>query len=477
MCAALCGCMVGPDFEKPKADKLLGESYSKKADNKADNQTLAAWWKTFGDDELNSLIERALSQNLDLEIAKYRVLQARANLGITQSSLLPVVDLNAAMAEKTKNTMINKASPTYSAGLTSSWEIDVFGATRREIESKIALYEAAFASQAASRISIAAEVADCYFKYRATQICLIITKKNLQTQKNTCQITQQRRNNGFVSELDVVRAQAQVESTMSEIPTLESTLKTAQNALELLLAVKSGSLKDELEGTPAKLPDLENYIPYGVPAELLERRPDIIAAEYDFRQAMAQIGVAQADLLPKFSITGSISYQAPDIGNMFQNQYGTWSVGPNISWNIFNAGKTLFNIERQKTAAKEYEAKWKQTVLTAAKEVEDGIVSSQKSRQKIDILIELVRKNQKAFDISKKLYSEGELEFLDLLETQRSLLTSEQNLVNNRKNLISDFISLYKALGGGWSIDDINRQKEDLQKYIIFTDGNSLSLF
>ena len=295
--------------------------------------------------------------------------------------------------------------------------------------------------------------------------------------KNTCQITQQRRNNGFVSELDVVRAQAQVESTMSEIPTLESTLKTAQNALELLLAVKSGSLKDELEGTPAKLPDLENYIPYGVPAELLERRPDIIAAEYDFRQAMAQIGVAQADLLPKFSITGSISYQAPDIGNMFQNQYGTWSVGPNISWNIFNAGKTLFNIERQKTAAKEYEAKWKQTVLTAAKEVEDGIVSSQKSRQKIDILIELVRKNQKAFDISKKLYSEGELEFLDLLETQRSLLTSEQNLVNNRKNLISDFISLYKALGGGWSIDYINNQKKDLQKYIIFTDGDSLSLF
>lgn len=467
----LSGCMVGPDFEKPKSGNLLNDSWNDEQNiNSTHNAELSQWWKSFNDAELNSLIERALAQNLDLEQTKYRVLQARASLGMSQSALLPTIDASAAMSERTLTGIHDVAKPSYSAGMSSSWEIDIFGGTRRQVEANIALYNASFASEAASRISLIAQVAESYFQYRATQIAIEITKKNLETQKVTYKITQQRKENGLVSELDVVRAGAQVESTSAEIPVLEITLEQARHSLEYLLALNSGALRDELESTVAFLPDLEKYIPLGIPAQLLERRPDIIVAEYNFKEAVAKIGVAKADFFPKFSIKGNIAYQAPDVGNMFQSQYGTWSVGPNISWNLLNSGKTTFNVEKQKAYAKEYEAKWKASVLTAAKEVEDSLIASQKNREKINMVISLVKMNQKAFDLSKRLYSEGELEFLDLLETQRSLLTSEQNLVSSRKNIISNFIALYKALGGGWSMDEITKEKEELREGILFTE-------
>ena len=179
---------------------------------------------------------------------------------------------------------------------------------------------------------------------------------------------------------------------------------------------------------------------------------------------------AEADFYPKFFINGSISYEAPKIGNIVKSQYGTWSVGPSATWNIFQAGKTVFNVEMQKGVVAQMGANWKSAVLTAIKEVEDALVASAKERERIGYINRLVENNRKAFDLSSTLYSEGEIEFLDLLVSQRSMLQSEQNQISSRQLFISHIISLYKSLGGGWTMEDL---KDDPQKteWLFFKDS------
>ena len=211
------------------------------------------------------------------------------------------------------------------------------------------------------------------------------------------------------------------------------------------------------------LPALEKYIPISVPAELLERRPDIIAAEYKLHAATAKIGNARADYYPKFSITGNISYEAPKIGNIVQNQYGSWSVGPNVSWNIFQAGKTVYNVKLQEALTREAGVNWEDAVLTAIKEVEDALVSAEKERARIEHLNRMVENYRKAFELSRELYTQGEIEFIDLLEAQRSMLSSAQNQVLSRKDFIGYIIMLDTSLGGGWTEADVADEPENLE--------------
>ena len=466
LCAAsLCGCMVGPDFESPDA-KFLPEKYSSPADGTSltsaraqalPDEKLAKWWEIFNDPLLESLVERAFKGNLDLAAAKERIAQSRASLGVSQSGFFPSLDANAAFKEGGK---IGRASPTYSMGAAAAWELDVFGGTRRGIEAAVGEYEASIADKCAVKISVAAEVAQAYFLYRCYERELIITKGNLETQKKTYEVTKRRRLSGFESDIDVVRAMSQVESTSAQIPQLESKMILARHSLEILLGLPTGSLEKDLSA-PRDLPRLEEFIPAGVPARLIRRRPDIVRAECKLRAAVAKIGEAQADWYPKFSVTGRIGYEAPDIGKIVQNQYGTWSVGPSISWNVFQAGKTYFNVQLRKAAAREANVSWEKTALTAVKEVEDALVSAAKERARIAHINRVVESNRKAFKLSSKLYEEGEIEFLDLLEAQRSMLSAEQSQISSRQLFISHIISLYKALGGGWSPSDTTDDSED----------------
>lgn len=462
-CAALCGCMVGPDFEKPKAD-ALPEKYSSDGKSVANprepsDAELAEWWAVFGDETLSSLVRRAFEKNFDLATAVAKIKQARATLGITQSGFFPSLDADAGFKQAGK---ISASNHSFSWGADAAWEVDIFGGTRRGIEAAVSDYKAALADKCATKISVAAEVAKNYFLYRGYQQELIITKRNLEAQRKTYNITVKRKSNGFVSDLDVVRAAAQLDSTSAQIPQLESKMLLARHALELLLALPAGSLEKELEA-PRELPILESFVPTGVPAKLVRRRPDILSAENKLHAAVAKIGNAKSDFYPKFFITGQISYQAPDIGKLVQNQYGTWSAGPSASWNLFQAGKTYFNVKLQKAVAEAAGVSWNSAVLAALKEVEDAIVSAQKERERIAHINKLVESNKKAFELSSKLYSEGEIEFLDLLDTQRSMLSSEQSQVSSRRQFVSNIVSLYAALGGGWSESDLQDTEEDSQ--------------
>ena len=271
-------------------------------------------------------------------------------------------------------------------------------------------------------------------------------------QLKTYEITKQRKANGFVSQLDVVRAAAEVSSTNAQLPQIEMNERLALNALELLVGVQNGEL-DSLLAAEKPLPKLESFVPAGVPAELLRRRPDIIVAEHKIHSAVAAVGEAKAGFYPKFSITGTISYDAPRIGNMFNSTYGSWSVGPTMQWNIFQAGKTVNSVKLKEAVVKEANVSWREKVYTAIKEVEDALVSAAKERERIELMNTLVSDNQKAFELSKKLYAAGEIEFLDLLVAQRSLLSSQQNQVESRMEFVNYVVALYKSLGGGWQSD------------------------
>jgi len=446
----LTSCMVGPDFEEPQIE--LPNEFENTHKEKYQIEKLSQWWEIFRDEQLNSLIVRALESNLDLAQARANIAVSRAALGSSQSGLWPTLDANANVTEKSQNGFGNP-STMYGLGLSAGWEIDIFGGIRRDNEATLADYKASMAEEYSLQIMIIAEVAKNYFTYRAYQEALSITKNNLVTQEKTYNITQQRKQSGFVSQLDVVRAAAQMKSTLSQIPSIEKSLAQTRYALELLLGLSSGSLKDELS-EEKEFPELEFFAPIGVPAELVSRRPDVMAASYRMHSASARIGVATADLYPRLSITGTIGYQAPKLGSMVESQYGSWAIGPSVNWDIFRAGKILYNIEGREAALEAAGAYWKKTVLTALKEVEDNLIATNKERERVKYLNALSEHYHKAYELSFKLYSEGEIEFLDLLESQRSLLSAEQSVISSREAFLSNIISLYKALGGGWQPTD-----------------------
>ncbi len=443
-------CAVGPDFEKPKSD--LPESFENSKDKKTKEvsaEEIANWWKIFEDETLNSLIERALENNFDLQIARANLAAARASLGSAQSGLFPTLDANAGMKESGSGTTATK--PSYNAGLSAEWEIDIFGQTRRSIESVEADYLASQADMYAVQISVASEVAQGYYLYRAYQEELKITKENLETQKNTYDVMKRRAEAGTESPLSSVRALAQVNATAAQLPNFETKLLQARYALELLLGLPVGSLKEELKDFKA-MPEFEFIVPETLPAELLSRRPDIIAAEYKIKSASAKIGQAKADFYPKFYLSGDISYRAPSVGNMFETQYGSWSVGPTARWNLFSAGKTYYNVKMQEAITEAAGVSWQKVVYEALKETEDYLLATSKEAERVKLLAESVKENVKAYEMSLKAKDEGYLEFIDLLDVQRTMLSAQQSLAESRRQVLSNIVSLYKAFGGGWEI-------------------------
>ena len=445
--ALLCGCAVGPDYERPNF-KIENNWSEKGLDKEAKN--IADWWKIFGDEQLNSLVERALENNYSIATARTRIQQSRATLGMSTSGLFPTLDASGSYSESGKIAS-GFGRSAYNLGAQASWEIDVFGGTRRDIESKAADYASSLANEAAARIAVAAEVAKNYMNYRCVQEELEITRRNLETQKQTLNVTSRKHKNGFVSEYDVRRSEAQVGSTAAEIPALEMELKQTRYAIEYLLGLQTGALEEELKEVKP-LPMIEDFTPAAsVPADLLKRRPDVISAEFALKSAVAKIGVARADYYPRFFISGNIYYEAGSAASMFNASSGNWSAGPSVSWNIFSAGKTYYNVKYAESAAREAGLSWESTVLNAIKEVEDAMTALSRERERMKLLESVVRSNMRALELSKELEENGEIEFLDLLETQRTLLSSEQNCAISRKNFVTYITDFYLALGGGWN--------------------------
>ncbi|MBI4773782.1 MAG: efflux transporter outer membrane subunit [Deltaproteobacteria bacterium] len=454
------GCTVGPDFRSPEplvpaawAGVLAGTRPLTPAET-----DLARWWSVFDDPILTSLVERAVVSNLDLKQAESGVRQARASRGIAASGLGPSIDAGGSFQRSRspgfagrEGVIRGDASTTnlYQTGFDAGWELDIFGGLRRSVEAAEADLLAAVETRRDVLVTLTAEVARNYVELRAFQQRIDIARRNLRAQQDSARLTRLRFEAGFASGLDVANADAQVATTASQIPLLEASAQQSIYILGVLLGHEPAALLQEL--SPAEdIPAAPPLAPVGIPSDLLRRRPDIRRAEAEIHGATARIGVATADLFPKFSLTGSMGFQSSTSSSLFDWISHFWSFGPSATWRIFDTGKTLSNIELQKALEEQSVIAYRQTVLTALQEVENALVVSTKEQEHREALKDSVVANRKAVELARQLYVEGQTDFLSVLEAQRSLFATEDALTQSNGTLATNLIALYKALGGGW---------------------------
>jgi NodT family efflux transporter outer membrane factor (OMF) lipoprotein len=444
-------CAVGPDYSKPTtatpaAWHGLGTATAPLTSITTPQPAeLVEWWKGFNDQMLTSLVERAIESNLDLRQAEARIRQARAQRGVVASGLWPQVDVTASYS----NSRSGGSQDLFQAGLDATWELDIFGGVRRDVEASQADFQAAVEDRRDVLVSLVAEIGGNYISLRGFQQQIIVARKNLEAQKHTAGITRKRYEAGFVSGLDIANADAQVATTESQIPVLESSAQATIYSLGVLLGREPAALAEELAAEKA-LPLTPPEVPVGLPSDLIRRRPDIRRAEAQLHAATARIGVATADLFPKFSLTGSFGLLSSDISSLGNWSSRFWSYGPTVRWPIFEAGRIRWNIEVQNAVQEQGLTFYEKTVLTALKDVETALVAYAKEQEHLKSLSEAVKYNRRSVDLSMKLYITGKIDFLNVLSAQRSLYTSEDALIQSTGTLATDLIALYKALGGGW---------------------------
>ena len=454
----LTGCAVGPNFKPPQVKvpaNWTGPAPDGQAlPSKTAEKNLVDWWKVFNDPTLTSLVERAVGSNLDLKLAEARVRQARAARGVAVSGIGPAVNASGSYersrslgAAATGNNQTE--SNQYQAGFDAIWELDIFGGVRRGIEAADADLQASIENRRDVLVTLTAEVALNYIELRGFQQRIDIAQQNLKSQENSVDLTQQRFQTGFVSGLDVANAEAQVATISAEIPALEASARQSIHSLSVLLGMEPSSLVEELS-TRAPIPGAPPTVPVGVPSDLLRLRPDIRLAEAQIHASTARIGVAEADLYPQFTLSGSAVLQSRNPGPSFSWSNRIWSFGPSASLPIFDMGRIRSNIKLQETLNEEDLITYQQTVLTALKEVEDSLIASNKEQERRDALIKAVGFNQKSVELSTALYVQGEADFLNVLEAQRSLYTTEDALASSTQTFSTQLVALYKALGGGW---------------------------
>lgn len=457
----LAGCAVGPDYRRPEAEAPPQWSEPLAGGETNSTAQTTEWWKSFQDPELDSLIERAVRSNLDLRIAQARVREARAQYGIASADLGPTVDGSSSYARERQSehqpvlgslplpSGVPFENSVYQAGFDASWEIDVFGGKRRGIQAARAQVSASEFGRRDVLITLLGDVARNYVDLRGYQGRLAIAHENIEAQQKALGITRDRFAKGLASDLDVQQASTVLATTRAEVPTLESSVQASMHRLEVLLGQQPGTLQAELtQASP--IPIRPPLVPVGLPSELLLRRPDIRRAERQLAAATANIGVAKADLFPKFFLTGAAGFESMSAGDWFTGNSRFWSVGPTVQWRIFDAGRIRSNIKVQNARQEQALATYEKTVLTAFEEAENGLVLYAKEQVRRRSLQDAVVSSQKSLQTANQLYTNGLTDFLRVLDAERSLYQAQDALVQSDRAISADLIALYKSLGGGW---------------------------
>ena len=461
----LAGCSVGPDYKEPAlaVPAAWTEAQQKSVDTRP--AELTRWWTAFEDPMLNSLVERAVRSNLDLRVAEARIREARASRAVVASGAWPTVDTSGSYTRsRSSENALNIPSQgggasgiklernLFNAGFDANWEIDVFGGVRRSVEAADAIIEATEYSRRDILVSLLGDVARNYIDLRGAQRRLAVARANLKTQQDSLDLTRVRFDAGLASDLDVARAEAQLNSTASQVPTLESLMKQAAYSLDLLLGLSPGALWKELESEVA-IPNLPAEVLVGLPSDLLRRRPDIRIAERQLAAATAQIGSAVADLFPKFSLTGAAGLQSISASDWLTAGSRYWSIGPTIRWPIFDAGRIRANIEIRNAQQEQAVNQYEQTVLAALGDVEKSLVNYAQEQVRYRTLSDAVAANRRAVQMAQELYIRGLNDYLNVLDTQRALYITETEMAQSEATMASNLVALYKALGGGWQVN------------------------
>lgn len=456
------GCMrVGPDFQPQH--EAWSEHWRSASIEQVTQQgaqpDVRQWWRTFGDPNLEQLITAADAGNGDLKIAGLRVLEARAQLGIALAGRYPQVQQASAdvlYAARKRSDGFNTRSGgywQYGAGFSIGWELDFWGRFSRAIESADAAFFAAQANREAALVLLHAQVADTYFTMRTAEARLRIARENAQLQKRSYEIAQKLFKSGETDELDLQQAKTQYLGTLSSIPDLESQIVLGHHALSVLLGRPPGSLP-ELEAQSGKegvVPLVNRAVLQDVPADLLLRRPDVRAAEFQMAAQSAQIGVAKADLYPSVSLLGSLVWSASSLTGSPNTL--ALVAGPSVTWNVFDHGRITNNVRVQDARLQQLTVAYQNTVREAAREADDAATALIAALQRDTILNDAQGAARRSLTLANTIYREGYSDFQRVLDAQRALFAQQDAYVVNRSNAVGSLIALYKALGGGWDTE------------------------
>ncbi len=455
------GCVkVGPDYLRPEISVYRDWHTQLNAGptpGETDAQSLAVWWTALNDPKLSGLIERAVAGNLDLKQAQARVREARARRGIAASDLFPTLDGSGAA---TWSRTITDAGPDtsgdlYTVGLDAGWELDIFGGVRRSVEAAEGDLQASRENLRNVLVSLLAEVALNYLDVRIYQDRIAVALDNLQSQSATYQLTQWRYEAGLSDELAVQQARYNLENTRSQLPLLRTGLDAAMNRVAVLLGEQPGMVHAELQQPgPIPVPPLE--IAAGIPADLLRRRPDVRQAERELAAQTARIGVATADLYPRFTLSGSIGLEFLSLNN--PSSTVTLLGGPRVTWAIFKGGAILQNIELQSALQEQALIQFETAILSALEEVENALVAYTEVQQRRQALSAATEAARIAAKLAEHKYHSGLTDFTNVLDAQRSLLSFQEQLALSNGNVTGNLVRLYKALGGGWNSHATDRR-------------------
>lgn len=452
------GCItVGPDYKRPST--ALSKEWRTNLEGglkagEVDVKTLSAWWNAFNDSKLSSLIDRAISGNLDLRQAKARVREARARRGVAQAGLFPTLqaDGSATRSKSREDTGTGKVSETrdlYSAGFDTNWEIDIFGGVRRSVEAAEADFEASREDVRDVLVTLIAEVALNYIDLRTMQSRIDVAENNLQTQSETCQLVLWQYQAGLSDGLAYQQATYNLETTRAQLPTLRTGREEAINRIAVLLGEQPGEVHQELQQQES-IPTASLEVAVGVPADVLRHRPDVRRTERELAAQSARIGVATADLYPKFTLNGSIGLETLSLPGMPSTHTNAMTGGPQVSWAIFKGGAIRQNIEIQTALQEQARISYEATILTALEEVENALTACAEEQLRKKHLQEATRAAVNAVELSQYKYQAGLTDFSNVLISERSLLSLQDQLAQSSGTVAANLVGLYKALGGGW---------------------------
>ena len=449
------GCAaVGPEFhtpELPAPDTWHTEMAGGLAVSETASREQAAWWELFKDPQLTRLIENAAAGNLDLHKAMLRIQEARALYGISQADDYPILDSTGLIQrrESSEETGTGNASGFFHAGFDAAWELDLFGKIRRSQQAALAEVETRQEAMSAVLISLQAEVALNYLELRTFQERLVAARGNLEVQKETYDINVSRFNAGLIGELPVYQSQYILEQTRSQIPLLQDGIGRAANRLAVLVGEPPGTLHDTLAERHA-IPCIPLKVVMDIPARTLRQRPDIRRAERVLARETALVGVAMSDLYPRFHLTGTFGLEALSVGNFFNSDSRFWGIGPRVSWRLFDGGRIRQAVAAQSARQEQAMIDYQFALLTAREEIENAILAFAKEQLRRDSLVKATAAARNADRIARDQYQAGLVDFSNVLDAQRSLLSFEDQLARSRGAVSANLVRLYKSLGGGW---------------------------
>lgn len=464
---ALAGCTVGPDFRPPDpgAPAGWGPVRADVPSRTNADEVDPLWWTRFNDPLLSSLVGRIAAQNLDLQTAAERVLQARAQREVVASQGLPRVNGRSSLEHTRISPTGNPgaivvAKPgaplefdVFQNGLDASWDLDLFGRVRREVEATGADTQAAVEDRRGVALAALADLAQDYLQLRGVQAQRAIAERNQDLARQNTALVRNRFDNGVATTLDMARARAQESTIAATVPPLRTQEATAINAIGLLLGEPPRALEAELKPRAAQ-PSVPALVPAGLPAALVRRRPDLRQAEARLHSATAQVGVATAEFYPDVTLNGNVGLQSLRLRDAFSLYSRVFEVGPTVSLPLFQGGRLRGTLRLREAQQREAAITFRRTLLGAWQDVDNALTAFAEAQAREREVADAVAQNEAALRAARQRYTEGVVDFLDVNTAQAQLLQSQNDLASSRTQIATGLVTLYRALGGGWEIAD-----------------------